>query len=82
MNEADKVWFQKTINAVIEEELGPDMSQLLLPSPHFVDFMRDAVEVSLHDDGLQEAGNDDVGIIIPKVYEMVGGFNIISHSTK
>ncbi|XP_059171726.1 dynein axonemal heavy chain 8-like [Physella acuta] len=77
VNEADKAWFQKTITTVIEEELGPEMSQLLLPTPHFVDFMRDALEVSVHDEGLQEAGNEDAGIIIPKVYEMVEDYSVL-----
>ncbi|CAL1547787.1 unnamed protein product, partial [Lymnaea stagnalis] len=44
VNEEDKVWFQETLYTVIAAEINPETAGLMLPRPHFVDFMRDINE--------------------------------------
>ena len=44
------------------EIISPDMAELLLPKPHFVDFMRDAPEPTGEEDHENE-------VDLPRVYE-------------
>ncbi|KAK6967898.1 dynein heavy chain 8 axonemal, partial [Biomphalaria glabrata] len=72
VNEEDKMWLQKTIQIVITEELGADIAQLLLPLPHFVDFMREAKEEAPADEeGGAGQANEEEAVEVPKIYEIV-----------
>lgn len=69
MNEEDKAWFQKTINVVISDEISPEVAGMMVPVPHFVDFMRDPKEEVGEEEGGGAAGAEEE-IVIPKIYEM------------
>lgn len=46
INIDDGEWFEKTLKAVISEDFGSDSVALLHDEPYFVDFMRDAPELT------------------------------------
>ena len=46
ISSADKDWFEKTIKIVIEEDLGQDVASFMDAEPYFVDFLRDAPEMT------------------------------------
>ena len=45
-NQTDKDWFEKAIRTLIEEELGPEMVEVIQVDDYFVDFLRDAPEIT------------------------------------
>ena len=73
VNDEDKNWFQRSINQLVEEELSADMAKMLLPSPHFVDFMREAPEEVFDEEGGGGLAGMEEEIQIPKIYEQVRG---------
>lgn len=64
----DKEWFGSELAALVREELGESHSQMIIPNPVFVDFMRDAPEPT------GEEG-EDTDMELPKVYEPVNSHN-------
>ena len=46
ISSADKEWFEKTIKMVIEEDLCQDVASFMDAEPYFVDFLRDAPEMT------------------------------------
>lgn len=60
----DKVWFDKAVTQVIQENVDANLVPQIHPDPYFVDFLRDAPEPT------GEEG-DDVCLDAPKVYELV-----------
>ncbi|KAK0068726.1 dynein heavy chain 8 axonemal [Biomphalaria pfeifferi] len=83
VNEEDKMWLQKTIQSVITEELGADIAQLLLPLPHFVDFMREAKEEAPADEeGGGGQANEEEAVEVPKIYEIVEDYDILKNRLK
>ncbi|XP_055861319.1 dynein axonemal heavy chain 8-like isoform X4 [Biomphalaria glabrata] len=83
VNEEDKMWLQKTIQIVITEELGADIAQLLLPLPHFVDFMREAKEEAPADEeGGAGQANEEEAVEVPKIYEIVEDYDILKNRLK
>ncbi|XP_063235253.1 dynein axonemal heavy chain 5 [Bacillus rossius redtenbacheri] len=61
---SDKEWFDKELENVVTEVLGPSYWEMAKPNPVFVDFMRDAPEPT------GEEG-EDADMELPKVYEPV-----------
>ena len=43
---ADKEWFEKAVHIVAEEDLGAELAALVHAEPYFVDFLRDAPEMT------------------------------------
>lgn len=60
----DQIWFGNEIEKITLRELGTDYSEMIKPSPVFVDFMRDAPEPT------GEEG-EETDMELPKVYEPV-----------
>ncbi|BFZ18283.1 hypothetical protein BsWGS_21321 [Bradybaena similaris] len=79
VNEEDKLWFQKALLAVISDEISPDVAGLMVPVPHFVDFMRDAKEEAVDEEGGGGGGGaaPDEEVEVPKVYEMVEDYEVL-----
>lgn len=46
ISSTDKEWFEKAIKNVAEEDLGPELAALMDDEPYFVDFLRDAPEMT------------------------------------
>ncbi|KAH9487618.1 Dynein heavy chain 8, axonemal, partial [Bulinus truncatus] len=85
VNDEDKMWLQRIIMNVITEEIGAETAQLLLSSPHFVDFMREAKEeVAVDDEGGGAPGQtgDEEVIEVPKIYEMVEDYDVLKNRLK
>ncbi|XP_060585698.1 dynein axonemal heavy chain 5-like, partial [Ruditapes philippinarum] len=61
---ADKDWFEKTIKQVAEEECGVAATNEMAQEPYFVDFMRDAPEITGDEP-------DDADLDAPKIYEPI-----------
>jgi len=59
----DKEWFGSELACLVREELGDSHSQMILPNPVFVDFMRDAPEPT------GEEG-EDTDMELPKVGQL------------
>ncbi|XP_053396215.1 dynein axonemal heavy chain 5-like isoform X3 [Mercenaria mercenaria] len=60
----DKDWFEKTIKQVAEEECGVAAATDMALEPYFVDFMRDAPEITGDEP-------DDADLDAPKIYEPI-----------
>lgn len=60
----DQKWFTSEIEKISLRELGSEYSEMIKPSPVFVDFMRDAPEPT------GEEG-EETDMELPKVYEPV-----------
>ena len=45
-NSADKDWFEKAMKTIVEEDLAPEMVEAIQNDEYFVDFMRDAPEIT------------------------------------
>ena len=45
-NPADKEWFEKAVRTVVEEDVGTEMMEGVQDDHYFVDFMRDAPEIT------------------------------------
>jgi dynein heavy chain len=58
----DKDWFDKTLNAQVVEKLGEEI--FLHPEPFFVDFLREAPEVTGDEP-------EDADLDAPKIYEQI-----------
>ncbi|XP_055862272.1 dynein axonemal heavy chain 8-like isoform X3 [Biomphalaria glabrata] len=75
INDEDKSWFQNALYSVISEVIGTEVADMMMPFPHFVDFMRDIVEeLILEDTGSLQTGQSQM---MPKVYEMVEEYDIL-----
>ena len=70
VNASDKAWFQKTLTDVINDTVSEDVASMMLPVPHFVDYMRDAPEEEIPDDEDGPA-DEEQEILAPKIYELV-----------
>ena len=46
ISSTDKEWFEKAIKLVLEEDLGQDVAAMVHAEPYFVDFLRDAPEMT------------------------------------
>ena len=46
ISSTDKEWFEKTIKIVADEDLGQEVASLMNDEPYFVDFLRDAPEMT------------------------------------
>ena len=46
VNASDNEWFQKALQATVEEDFGSESTALLHKEPYMVDFLRDAPEVT------------------------------------
>lgn len=46
VNEQDSDWFMKTMKQMVEEEFGNEAAKNLHSEPYFVDFLRDAPELT------------------------------------
>nr|XP_036233287.1 dynein heavy chain 5, axonemal isoform X1 [Bactrocera oleae] len=66
----DKEWFSSELACLVREELGEVYSQMIIPNPVFVDFMRDAPEPT------GEEG-EDADMELPKVYEPVNSHEVL-----
>ena len=42
----DKEWFDKMLRGVVEEDCGSALSNAMQDEPYFVDFLRDAPEIT------------------------------------
>lgn len=45
-NQVDKDWFEKAVRTVVEEDIGTEMVEVIQEDQYFVDFMRDAPEIT------------------------------------
>jgi hypothetical protein len=45
-NQTDKDWFEKAVRTVVEEDIGSEMAEGIQDDHYFVDFMRDAPEIT------------------------------------
>eukprot|EP01135_Chromosphaera_perkinsii_P008183 Nk52_evm5s1178 gene=Nk52_evmTU5s1178 len=67
-NAKDKEWFEKNMAKVVQENLeNEQMDQVMKSDKYFVDFLRDAPEVTGEEEG-------DVEPEVPKVYEPIESF--------
>lgn len=66
----DKVWFEKTMTAVVTDDLDESVKDMLEAEPFFVDFLRDAPEPT-GDEG------EDADLEAPKVYEPIPTFDFL-----
>jgi len=64
---ADKEWFEKAIKLVLEEDLGHEVASTVDAEPFFVDFLRDAPEMTGDEP-------EDTVIEDPKIYEPIASF--------
>ncbi|XP_041462810.1 dynein heavy chain 5, axonemal-like [Lytechinus variegatus] len=64
VSQEDKDWFEKTIKHTIEEDLGTSFAEQLPKEPLFVDFLRDAPEITGEEP-------DDADLDAPKIYEPI-----------
>jgi len=46
VNEQDTAWFLKCVKSVMEEDFGQEQTAALHDEPYFVDFLRDAPELT------------------------------------
>ena len=46
VDQQDIDWFEKTVKSVIDDDFGGEFSAMLHAEPYFVDFMRDAPEIT------------------------------------
>lgn len=46
ISSADKDWFEKAIKDIVDEDLGREVASLMDAEPFFVDFLRDAPEMT------------------------------------
>lgn len=65
VSQSDKQWFEETLKKVLKEQVGEALADKLPEEPYFVDFLRDAPEMT----GDEPEGTD---VDVPKVYELVG----------
>ena len=72
-NNADRNWFDSITKAIIDEECGPDISNLIPLEPYFADFLRDQPE--LNPAGEPQAPQPEDADEVPKVYELVKSFD-------
>ena len=47
-NQTDKDWFEKAVRTLVEEDIGTEMMEVIQEDQYFVDFMRDAPEITGH----------------------------------
>ena len=45
-NKTDKEWFEKAVRTLVEEDIGAEMVEVIQEDHYFVDFMRDAPEIT------------------------------------
>ena len=45
-NQVDKDWFEKAVRALVEEDIGAEMVEVIQEDQYFVDFFRDAPEIT------------------------------------
>ena len=64
INQADKLWFEECMLKVLKQEVGDEVLEHLPDEAYFVDFLRDAPELTGDEP-------DDFVVDEPKVYEMV-----------
>ncbi|XP_055955514.1 dynein axonemal heavy chain 5 isoform X2 [Patella vulgata] len=64
VNPEDGHWFDKTLKRVVAEDLGEENVNLVNPTLHFSDFLRDAPEATGEEP-------DDADFDMPKVYEPI-----------
>ncbi|RUS82387.1 hypothetical protein EGW08_009839, partial [Elysia chlorotica] len=76
INDEDKNWFQKSIQQVVNEELSPELAGLLLPSPHFVDFMREMPDEPVDEEGGGMAAMEEEAQM-PKIYEQIEDYDVL-----
>jgi len=65
INQADKTWFDDCMYKVLRQEVGDELVDQVPEESYFVDFLRDAPELTGEEP-------EDFVIVEPKVYEMVG----------
>lgn len=46
VNQQDTDWFMKTMRSMVEEDFGTEIANEMESEPYFVDFMRDAPEIT------------------------------------
>uniref|UniRef100_UPI00358ECCF5 dynein axonemal heavy chain 8 n=1 Tax=Myxine glutinosa TaxID=7769 RepID=UPI00358ECCF5 len=71
----DRNWFEKSVTRVVQEQVDPELVQLLHPEPYFVDFLRDAPEPTG-----EEA--DDACLEAPKIYELIPSYEELAAKLK
>jgi len=64
INQADKTWFEECMMRVLRQEVGDELVEQMPEEPYFVDFLRDAPEMTGDEP-------EDFVIVEPKVYELV-----------
>ncbi|XP_028415244.1 dynein heavy chain 5, axonemal-like [Dendronephthya gigantea] len=74
-NKTDKDWFEKAVRTLIEEDIGAEMVEVIQEDQYFVDFMRDAPEITGDEP-------EDADIEAPKVYESIGTFENLNERLK
>jgi len=64
INQADKAWFDDCLIKVLRQEIGDELVNEMPDEAYFVDFLRDAPELT---------GDEPEDFVVeePKVYEMV-----------
>ncbi|XP_071801151.1 dynein axonemal heavy chain 5-like isoform X2 [Asterias amurensis] len=67
-NQEDKVWFEKALMKLVEEDLGTAFAEQVDKEPYFVDFLRDAPEITGEEP-------DDADLDAPKIYEPIEEFD-------
>ncbi|CAF0752391.1 unnamed protein product [Didymodactylos carnosus] len=71
VSQDDKDWFEKMLKLVAEEECGRTNTTIMQQEPYFVDFLRDAPEVTGEE-------NEGIELVAPKVYEPISSFEALS----
>ncbi|XP_033111994.1 dynein heavy chain 5, axonemal-like [Anneissia japonica] len=70
-NQEDKNWFDAQLKKVAEADLGTALAEQIPAEPYFVDFLRDAPEITGDEP-------DDADLDAPKIYEPIENFQQLS----
>ncbi|EDO32004.1 predicted protein [Nematostella vectensis] len=70
-NEVDREWFEKQITKSLVDTVGDDAAGELMAEPFFVDFLRDAPEVTGEEP-------EDADLDAPKIYELVPSLEFLN----
>ena len=72
ISQADKSWFDECMLKVLKQEVGNELVDQMPEEAYFVDFLRDAAELTGDEP-------EDFVVIEPKVYEMVSVLHVFIH---